>query len=263
MSERSSSVSGGDRAIAGGSLAVLAAAAIWGVWSGDPGGASRGTVAAVLAVALALASAFVARPPARALAALAACLVVAARTGWPWQLVMAIALGAFGLLVRGAPSLAPSAAWRAKGNVPLPATAFVGGVTPFALTAWLFVARPNLGDVLRGYVPAFPLPVLVVGGVLFAFVNAVLEEIVWRGILQDRLEPLFGVRAAIAIQAASFGIMHAHGFPRGATGVVLVVVWGVMLGVLRKRSGGLVAPIAAHAVADATIAVLVLAFVRQ
>ena len=43
-----------------------------------------------------------------------------------------------------------------------------------------------------------------------------------------------------------------------AVGVARVTVWALMLGVLRWRSGGLVAPMAAHIVADTTIAVLVL-----
>ena len=71
----------------------------------------------------------------------------------------------------------------------------------------------------------------------------------WRGILQDRLVPLFGLQ-------------HAWGFPRGPVGVVLAGGWAVMLGLLRRHSGGLLSPILAHVVADATIAVLVLGCLR-
>ncbi|MBN9166016.1 MAG: CPBP family intramembrane metalloprotease [Myxococcales bacterium] len=84
----------------------------------------------------------------------------------------------------------------------------------------------------------------------------------WRGILQDRLVPLFGVGGAIVLQAASFGLQHAWGFPRGPVGVVLAGGWAVMLGLLRRHSGGLLSPILAHVVADATIAVLVLGCLR-
>jgi uncharacterized protein len=64
------------------------------------------------------------------------------------------------------------------------------------------------------------------------------------------------------LQAGSFGLQHAHGFPRGVIGVALAGSWAVMLGVLRHRSRGLFAPTLAHVVADATIAVLVLTIVR-
>jgi uncharacterized protein len=113
--------------------------------------------------------------------------------------------------------------------------------------------------VTRRYVPDMPLAVLVVGGLLFVVANAALEELIYRGVFQDGLERLMGPGAAIAIQAASFGILHAHGVPRGPAGAVLAGVWAVMLGMLRRRAGGLLAPFLAHAVADATIAVIIFA----
>ena len=56
------------------------------------------------------------------------------------------------------------------------------------------------------------------------------------------------------LQATSFGVARAHGFPRGVTGVLLAGVWGYLLGLLRQRTGGLLAPVLAHVVADGTIA---------
>jgi membrane protease YdiL (CAAX protease family) len=104
--------------------------------------------------------------------------------------------------------------------------------------------------------------VLIAGGVGFALVNAALEELLWRGVLIDRLEPLFGPSLAIAISAISFGVQHAHGVPRGPIGVLLAGSWAVMLGMLRKHSKGLLAPILSHVVADATIAVIILVLSR-
>ena len=43
-----------------------------------------------------------------------------------------------------------------------------------------------------------------------------------------------------------------------AIGVVLAGVWGGMLGLLRQRAGGLLAPVLAHIVADATIATILI-----
>ncbi len=240
-----------DRAIALGALGSLALAT-----------ATRSPLAVALCVAVASAS-LAAGGAARAIAALTALLAVGATTRLPWQAVMALALGGAHMLARWSPSMAPSAQYRARGSVPVGATALVGGVTPFALGAGLALARPDLGDVLRGYVPDLPLPALIAGAAVFALVNAALEELIWRGVLTDRLETLFSSSVAVALQAASFGAQHAHGFPRGVSGVMLAGAWAVMLGALRLRSRGLAAPLIAHVVADTTIAVLVLAVVRR
>lgn len=183
---------------------------------------------------------------------LVALLALAVLGPWPWQVSMVLALSAW------APFHAwpwwPRAPW---GTLALPWTAVVGGVTPVALVAWLWLFRPDLSAV-RGAVPSLPLAWLVAGGLGFALLNATLEELVFRGVLQPSLEPSFGVVGAIVVQAVSFGVEHAHGIPRGPVGVLLAGTWAVMLGVLRRRTGGLLAPVVAHVVADATIAVLVL-----
>lgn len=61
---------------------------------------------------------------------------------------MLVVLVAWGLVVRRAPALAPSAGWRARGSVPWLATVLVAGVTPVALVTWLVVMEPDLSDVL-------------------------------------------------------------------------------------------------------------------
>jgi hypothetical protein len=43
------------------------------------------------------------------------------------------------------------------------------------------------------------------------------------------------------------------GFPNGWTGFAMVVVYGVLLGSICRRSGGLLAPWVAHVAADLTI----------
>ena len=65
------------------------------------------------------------------------------------------------------------------------------------------------------------------------------------------------------ITSLSFGLAHAHGFPRGVIGVVLAGSWAAMLGVLRHHTRGLAAPIVAHVVADATIATVVLVLASE
>lgn len=199
----------------------------------------------------------------RSLAAMGACLAVALEIPiLPWQAVMLVALVAFFSLGRAFPTLRPSPTWRTKGSVPLGWTALVGGVTPIALFGWLFLFEPDLHDVVRAYVPDLPLAILVLAAIAFAVVNATLEELIWRGVLQDRLEPVFGAAAAIALQAASFGIQHYRGVPRGAVGVLLAGSWAAMLGMLRHRTRGMLAPVLAHVVADSVIAIIVLTYAR-
>lgn len=224
----------------------------------------------LISIALALAAIGLAlfaarRPHASAITTLVACLLAAEQTLLPWQVEMAIALAAYAAMTTLVPTLRPPPGWAERGRLPLRWIALVGGVTPGALTAWLLLMKPDLSDLTSSALLQAPRSVLLVGGVVFALLNAALEELIWRGVIQAALvsssPSRAGVQAAILIQAASFGLQHAHGFPRGAVGVTLAASWGVMLGLLRQHSRGLLAPFLAHVVADATIAILVLGYV--
>jgi uncharacterized protein len=195
----------------------------------------------------------------RSMSRLVALLLAATLLGGPWQLSMAMALALFVAGSRG--QTVPQAVAWTRGRIPLLATLVVGGVTPVALVTWLLVMQPDLGDVLEGYVPNVSFALLMVGALGFVIVNATFEEVIWRGVLQHDLDATFGHRVAIVLQAASFGLQHAHGVPRGVIGVIMVFAWGLMLGWLRQRSEGMLAPVLAHVVADATIAVIVLSLV--
>lgn len=216
--------------------------------------------------AVALAALGALQPRASAIPALAACLLVSQQTLLPWQAEMAMALTGYAALTALVPSLRPPPGWSDRGTLPLRWIALVGGVTPGALTAWLFLMKPDLSDLTSSTLLQVPQAVLIGGGVAFALINAALEELIWRGVIQTALVPALRLRAGalavILIQAVSFGLQHAHGFPRGVVGVLLAAAWGVMLGLLRQHSRGLLAPFLAHVVADATIALLVLGYVR-
>ena len=220
----------------------------------DPPAFPRATLAVAAAAALvALLAARAAQGPARAVAALVACIVVAMRLGVVWQLAMVLALAAYAGLSRLAPALRPPEGWRAAGELPKRWTALVG---------WLALARPDLRDITGSELLQVSTPVLLAGGAVFAVLNATLEEVIWRGVLQPSLTAAWGARVAVVLQAASFGAQHAHGFPRGLLGVFLAGSWAVMLGLLRQHARGLLAPVLAHIVADATIAALVIGMLR-
>jgi membrane protease YdiL (CAAX protease family) len=131
------------------------------------------------------------------------------------------------------------------------AAAAVAGV---ALLGWFVLLRPDVADIVKTFVPDVGLPLLVVGGLLFSMVNAAVEEIAYRGIMMHALEQALGRGAvALGLQALAFGTLHIHGFPRGWIGVCLATIYGLMIGVVRVRAGGIFAPWLAHVLTDMAI----------
>lgn len=173
-----------------------------------------------------------------------------------WQAAMSLALLAWWFASRSFPLLRASG-WQILGGVPWLTTILCALVTPIALVTWVRLMHPDLSDLLS-QIPQVAWPVLLAGAVLFIFVNAIGEELIWRGLFIDRLGSMFGPLTAIMIQGVSFGAQHAQGVPRGLVGMGMAGIWGIMLGWLRRSSGGMLAPIFAHLVADATVAVIVL-----
>lgn len=63
---------------------------------------------------------------------------------------------------------------------------------------------------------------------------------------------------AVGCCAVVFGTAHYTGNPSGLLGMAMATTYGVALGVIRHRSGGLLMPWIAHLCADAVIAVVLL-----
>lgn len=110
--------------------------------------------------------------------------------------------------------------------------------------------------ILPANVPGYLVPIYMGA---FAIVNSLIEEIIWRGVMLTALEAAFGVGVfSLVLQAVQFGLAHYRGgFPNGWSGAGLTFLFGLAMGVLRRRSGGLVVPWIAHAAADFTIVWLV------
>jgi membrane protease YdiL (CAAX protease family) len=87
----------------------------------------------------------------------------------------------------------------------------------------------------------------------------ILEEIAYRGGLHGLLRSLgIGPWATVLLASIFFVVMHLGMIPRDAAGGALAGLFAlsILLGLLRERSGGLIAPIVAHALFNAANLVL-------
>ena len=103
---------------------------------------------------------------------------------------------------------------------------------------------------------------LVAAGAVFSLMNAAVEEAIFRGVLQTALDKVSGPVVTIAVQAIAFGVLHVVGVPHGVVGAVMAGGWGLLLGLMRWRTEGLLAPYLAHVTADDTIVCLLLPSLR-
>jgi len=132
-----------------------------------------------------------------------------------------------------------------------------------ALVMWFQTVRPDISDIIEMFVPKWDLPWLILGGLLFSMVNAAVEEGAYRGVIMQALDRSIGINAiSILGQAAAFGILHIHGFPRGWVGVALASVFGLAMGLIRRRSNGMLTPWIAHVCADIVIVAIVVLLTR-
>ena len=134
-------------------------------------------------------------------------------------------------------------------------------ISSISLISWFLAFTPDLGRftaALPGYHPL----VLILSAAGFALLNAALEESIYRGILLHALDAALGAGAlSVILQAAVFGAAHFRGVPEGWVGVGMATVYGLMLGGIRRRTRGLLAPFIAHVFADIAVFCIVVLWV--
>ena len=192
------------------------------------------------------------------LALLGGGLFVPALLNWPFYLLVPLLV--YFLVVLAVAPLRRSLNWVRMGRLDAAAwavTLLVIVISSAALVLFEALERPDVSHLRARLPPAGP-GTLVLVGALFAVVNALLEEAIFRGLLLDALRSSYSAGVAVAIQAIAFGVFHASGYPSGAIGVVLAALYGLMQGGLRVYADGLALCWVAHVFADATIFVLVL-----
>ena len=174
-----------------------------------------------------------------------------------------IVIGVIWLSSRWVPVLEPSTGWLPRGQS-TPLTWLLTGMTAVAagtgLALWTRWTDEFAQSTLEVVATARRLPAvtLALAVVLFVIVNAITEEVAYRGIAFEAAAT-FPPIAAVTAQAVAFGTLHIAGFPAGAVGVGLAFGYGLILGILRHLTGGLRLPVIAHMAADATIALVVMA----
>ncbi|EDY18248.1 Abortive infection protein [Chthoniobacter flavus Ellin428] len=132
--------------------------------------------------------------------------------------------------------------------------AILSSVTLLLFQHW---SRPDL-HAYAAALPKLPGDEIIIAGIVFAILNAFLEELIFRGILFTAIESQVSTPMTVIVTAALFGYGHMHGYPPGPLGAVLAGIYGLMLGWLRVFTAGLGLPVLAHIVADATIFLIVL-----
>ena len=184
------------------------------------------------------------------LAVLSALTLLLPVGGWGWPsaalIVLLVALG--GLRGEGGP-----APWlRADARIRRVVGRAVAVVSGAALVGWSFLARPISPTSPAIFAGCRSLARLG-GGVVWAASTPSARSRFFRGALTEGLggSPSAGSRARD--QAVAFGAAHWHGVPRGVAGVLLATVYGLMLGLLRAKTRGLLAPMLAHVFADLAV----------
>ena len=61
-----------------------------------------------------------------------------------------------------------------------------------ALLSWYFLLRPNITDIVKRFVQALPLALLIAGGLIFSMVNAAVEEGAYHGVILHALDRSLG-----------------------------------------------------------------------
>ena len=187
---------------------------------------------------------------------------------WPayWPLVLLVPLLVYGVVACTVPALRSTVTWLRWGRLDrsvLPLTLLTVILSSCGLWLWFIIAEPDLGR-FAGALPTTSVVYLVPIGLGFAVLNAAVEESIFRGILLQGLDRALGPGwLSLIIHALAFGLVHFRGVPDGWVGVAMAAVYGLMLGVIRRRSGGLLAPIVAHICADVVIFCILAFWIRQ
>ena len=167
-----------------------------------------------------------------------------------WRLAQALlALGSMAVLL-GLLGIHPRAVWWRRPTVPIARLSVLGFFVagPLGLVLGAAIARP--------YFRTFDLnltdPMALVPGMIFSLSNGIAEEVIYRGAFMAFVSWLVGLRTALVVQAAVFGLAHAgaHFLGSPIPVVLSVGIAGYVAGLLVVKTRSLMMPIAVHVAVD-------------
>ncbi|MDY7034016.1 MAG: CPBP family intramembrane glutamic endopeptidase [Thermodesulfobacteriota bacterium] len=181
---------------------------------------------------------------------------------WPLSILVPLAL--YGIVVRIIPQLRHYVGWMHMGSINSKVIKLVIATvcaSVLALIGWVILVNPDMEHHLA-FISELPYWAYPFVGVGFAIFNASMEEIIFRGIFMEALDSALGSDyRSVCVQAIPFAALHyLAGFPNGALGFIMVLIYGILLGAIRRKSRGMLAPLVAHVMADITI-FAILAFI--
>lgn len=174
------------------------------------------------------------------------------------QIWLGLALLVYFILCKQSDSLKDHLSWFKLGHLNrdlfLPALGFVF-LASSALILWFFVTNPDIDDLIDQFLPKVNCVFLIAGGVFFSVINAAVEEGAYRGVVMHSLDQTVGTQKGVsmAFQATAFATLHINGFPRGWQGVLLAFFFGIFMGILRRKSDGILICWIAHVCVDLVI----------
>ncbi|TAL06549.1 MAG: CPBP family intramembrane metalloprotease [Verrucomicrobia bacterium] len=183
---------------------------------------------------------------------------VPALLDWPWPWLapwLAPLLGYFAVMLC-IPSLRSSFSWLHFGRITPATVAATLLIIVLTMTVLVLISQPHFPGGLGHMLPFQQSCGALIAGALFSIINATVQEFVFRGVLFDSLDSIWGRWGAILVSAFIFGIGHLLVLPSGISGILgasAAADFGLAVGCLRSWSGGLALPILAHIAADATI----------
>lgn len=102
------------------------------------------------------------------------------------------------------------------------------------------------------------LPLIFIG-IVFAILNSLYEEFLFRGCIITALEKSGHIYAVILVQACAFAMMHfTKGIPNGIPGLILTFIYGIFMGHLFIKSRSILPCIASHILCDLTVFILII-----
>lgn len=163
-------------------------------------------------------------------------LVMASAVGLASAIALAVRSVGWGAL-RWRPCSANDAVWAVSMVIP---SLGIGYACTAVLTRLGLGSKPQM--IVEGMLTT-PSAAALAFGLAYSLVGAsILEEGLFRGIIQPAFSIQFGPAAGIAVTAVLFGLVHLA----DPWAVIPIVAIGAIAGWLRHRSGGLGAPILFH-----------------